>query len=329
MTILSGVRPRTLILSVAPVAIGGAAAVEYIETHIGQYSPYICAPERTPCGTYHFHRTTIPWLPTLQLVIWLLCLIVAVFMQIAANFANDYSDGIRGTDDARAESSPSATSAPTRLVASGTDPGLVLRFAGGSAFIACPSGVILTALTRQWWFIAVGVACLVAGWFYVGGKHPYGYRGLGGVAVFVFFGLVATLGTQYAMIGRLTPLGIVGAISAGASACAVLGINNLRDIESDTAAGKLTLAVRIGPKAARSLIAVETWASVVMAGIGSALCHSTLGMCGTILAGSVAALLTYSIFAPNDDSDFRAMFRQAVELSGSLALTYLLCTLHF
>ncbi len=135
---------------------------------------------------------------------------------------------------------------PARLVASGVNPKKVLAAAGISALTACLCGLAVIALTGYWWFILVGIACLVAGWFYVGGKHPYGYHYLGEVFVFVFFGLVATCGTMFALSGTISASGLLGGSAAGLVAVAVLCVNNLRDIESDRNHGKHTWMTAMG-----------------------------------------------------------------------------------
>jgi 1,4-dihydroxy-2-naphthoate polyprenyltransferase len=176
----------------------------------------------------------------------LLALIVAVSLQIGVNYANDYSDGIRGTDAVRI--------GPLRLVGSGlARPGTVKTAAFTCFAVAGMAGVVLVWAAQQWWLLAVGAAAILAAWYYTGGKRPYGYLGLGEVAVFVFFGLVATCGTGYVQTGRVSlPLFLL-AIGVGALACAILVANNLRDIEGDRVAGKRTLATRIGDPATRNL----------------------------------------------------------------------------
>jgi 1,4-dihydroxy-2-naphthoate octaprenyltransferase len=336
MKLLSGIRPRTLILSVTPVLIGGAAAISDIESRFR---------ESRACpgpGCHVGHGFWLPYVPPAFLFVWLLCLLVALFLQIAANLANDYSDGVRGTDRARTDSSPApadagstaasqadSPAAPTRLVASGTDPSSVLVAAIVFAALACEAGLVLTFATSHWWFLIVGIVCLLAGWFYVGGKHPYGYRGLGDLAVFLFFGLVATLGTQYALASRITAMGVCGAISAGLSACAVLGVNNLRDADTDRQAGKNTLVVLLGRQAGSIIVAAEALLSAVLLGVTTVLQSSATGICATLLALSSAALLVSDTMLPHDERDYRLMFRHATFLSLVLAVGYFLCTLEF
>ena len=327
MKLLSGIRPRTLILSVTPVLIGGAAAISDIESRFR---------ESRACpgpGCHVGHGFWLPYVPPAFLFVWLLCLLVALFLQIAANLANDYSDGVRGTDRARTDSSATASgtspAAPTRLVASGTDPSSVLVAAIVFAALACEAGLVLTFATSHWWFLIVGILCLLAGWFYVGGRHPYGYRGLGDLAVFLFFGLVATLGTQYALTSCITAMGVCGAISAGLSACAVLGVNNLRDADTDRQAGKNTLVVLLGRQAGSIIVAAEALLAAVLLGVTTVLQSSATGICATLLALSSAALLVSDTMLPHDERDYRLMFRHATFLSLVLAVGYFLCTLEF
>jgi 1,4-dihydroxy-2-naphthoate octaprenyltransferase len=177
----------------------------------------------------------------------LLALVVALALQIGVNYANDYSDGIRGTDEARV--------GPVRLVASGLAAPRQVRGAALASFaVACVAGLVLAA-TTSWWLLAVGAAAVAAAWTYTGGSHPYGYRGFGEVAVFAFFGVAAVVGTAFVQVRSLTWLALAASIPVGLLACALLVINNLRDIPSDTAAGKRTLAVRIGDQRTRLLYA--------------------------------------------------------------------------
>ncbi len=177
-----------------------------------------------------------------------LALAVAVALQVGVNFANDYSDGIRGTDADRV--------GPFRLTGSGAArPRAVLGAALASFGVAAAAGLALVALCGAWWLLGVGAACLPAAWFYTGGRRPYGYRAMGEVFVFVFFGLVAVLGTTYAQAGRLSLPAGCAAVGVGALACAILVANNLRDIPTDAASGKLTLAVKLGDAGTRRLYA--------------------------------------------------------------------------
>ncbi|WP_214364664.1 1,4-dihydroxy-2-naphthoate polyprenyltransferase [Pseudonocardia sp. H11422] len=212
---IEGARPRTLPTAVAPVLVGTGAALG-----AGTIAPG--------------HAV--------------LALIVAVALVIAVNFANDYSDGIRGTDDDRV--------GPLRLVGSRVAAPATVRTAALIGFaIAGLAGLTLVSLSRQWWLIAVGAVCIAGAWFYTGGKRPYGYAGLGEVAVFVFFGLVGVLGTVITQSGAPGPLAIIGAVGVGLLTCAVLVANNLRDIPTDEVAGKRTLAVLLGDTDTRRLYA--------------------------------------------------------------------------
>ncbi len=187
--------------------------------------------------------------PRIHWVLALACLAVAVCLQIGVNFANDYSDGIRGTDDHRV--------GPARLTASRrVKPRTVLTVALSFFALAALAGIAIVVRTEQWWMLLVGAACIAAGWFYTGGKRPYGYYGLGELFVFVFFGLVATLGTTWVQVQALPQTAWFGAVGAGLLACAVLLANNLRDLDQDRAAGKRTLTVLVGRRATRILFTV-------------------------------------------------------------------------
>jgi 1,4-dihydroxy-2-naphthoate octaprenyltransferase len=211
---IAGARPRTLPAAVAPV-LGGTGVAAYVD----------------------------------QAVWWkaLLALVVSLALQVAVNYANDYSDGIRGTDADRV--------GPMRLVGSGAaTPGAVKAAAVAAFGVAGLAGLALAA-TTAWWLVAVGVVCVVAAWFYTGGTKPYGYHGLGEVMVFVFFGLVAVIGTTYVQTETWEWPALYAGVSIGALTCAILVANNLRDIPTDTLAGKRTLAVRLGDERTRYLYA--------------------------------------------------------------------------
>ena len=215
---IAGARLRTLPLAIAPVALGTASA-------------YILGD-----GEWHWVRA-------------IAALVVALALQIAVNYANDYSDGVRGTDRRRV--------GPPRLTGSGAArPRTVLTVALVFFAIAGLAGLFLVWRTGQYWLIAVGAVCIIAAWFYTGGKKPYGYYGLGEIFVFVFFGLVATAGTTYVQAGTVNLESWVSGAAIGLIACATLMVNNLRDIEQDKLAGKRTLAVLIGARASRVVFAV-------------------------------------------------------------------------
>jgi 1,4-dihydroxy-2-naphthoate octaprenyltransferase len=188
----------------------------------------------------------------------LLALGVALALQVGVNYANDYSDGVRGTDSDRV--------GPMRLVASGTASPAAVRAAALAAFVvAAVLGLVLVALSGEWWLLAVGALAVAAAWYYTGGRSPYGYRGLGEVAVFVFFGLVATLGTTYVQALTLTVASVLGGVAVGCLATVILVANNLRDRPRDEVSGKRTLAVRLGDARTRALfvsLAVVALASV-------------------------------------------------------------------
>ncbi len=213
---VSGARLRTLPLAVAPVLIGSGAA---------SIMNMFDAP------------------------LSLLCLVVALALQIGVNYSNDYSDGIRGTDDFRL--------GPPRLTGSGAvAPKRVLAVALAFFTVAAVAGVAIVIVTQLWWIAIVGVLAIAAAWFYTGGRRPYGYAGLGEVMVFIFFGLVATMGTTYVQAGEVNQESMFGAVGIGLISCAVLVVNNIRDIETDTKAHKRTLAVRMGKTASAVLFCV-------------------------------------------------------------------------
>ncbi|HMM95545.1 1,4-dihydroxy-2-naphthoate polyprenyltransferase [Phycicoccus sp.] len=226
---VAGARPRTLPAAVAPVVLGTAAALRVDAADLARA---------------------------------LLALLVALALQVGVNYANDYSDGVRGTDEVRA--------GPVRLVGQRlADPGQV-RLAAFLAFGAAGVlGLLLVALSQAWVMLPLGALAVLAAWRYTGGDNPYGYRGLGEVYVFVFFGLMATLGTEYTQAGSVSWFGMAGAVGVGAVASAILVANNLRDIPTDTEHGKRTLAVRLGDARTRSfylaLVGVSVVALAVMA----------------------------------------------------------------
>ena len=173
-----------------------------------------------------------------------LAALVALLLQIGVNYANDYSDGIRGTDKVRV--------GPLRLVGSGVARPRDVKMAAFAAFgLAMLAGLALVVLSQAWWLLLVGAGAVLAAWGYTGGKSPYGYMGLGDVFVFVFFGPVATLGTTFTQAGAVSAAAVLGSISTGLIAVALLMANNVRDIPTDTQVGKRTLAVRLGDTNAR------------------------------------------------------------------------------
>jgi 1,4-dihydroxy-2-naphthoate octaprenyltransferase len=239
---VDGARPKTLPAAIVPVAVGTAVA---------------------------FSQGDVVWWRAVA------ALVVSLAVQVGTNFANDYSDGIRGTDDVRV--------GPVRLVASGLKPAKAVKRAAFLSFgVAALAGLALAAATT-WWLIPVGAACFAAGWFYTGGPKPYGYAGLGEVFVFVFFGIVATTGSAFVHVGGVTMLAIGASIPVGALATALLVVNNLRDIPTDTASGKRTLAVRLGDQDTRMLYlvlltAVPIGAAVLLAVVRPLAIVSALGI---------------------------------------------------
>ncbi len=207
---LAGTRPRTLPAAVVPVLIGSGVALGY--------------------DRFSWWRA-------------LLALVVALALQVGVNYANDYSDGVRGSDERRV--------GPVRLVAAGLAPPRQVLFAAVAFFfVAGAAGLVLAAVT-SWWLLAVGAACIAAAWFYTGGPRPYGYNGLGEIFVFLCFGVVAVAGTAYVQMREFSWLGLAASVPAGLLACALLMVNNLRDIRTDTVAGKRTLAVMLGDARSR------------------------------------------------------------------------------
>ncbi len=208
----------------------------------------------------------------------LLALVVSMALQIGVNYANDYSDGIRGTDAVRV--------GPLRLVGSGlARPAVVKRAALICFAIAGLAGLVLVIMTQHWWLLAVGVACVLAAWFYTGGRRPYGYLGLGELFVFVFFGLVAVCGTVYVQVGRVSLATVLTGVGIGALTCAILVANNLRDIVGDAAVGKRTLATRLGDPRTRAFYLILVVIAALMI-IVVADDHLGLGVAGPGRAGA-------------------------------------------
>ncbi len=225
---IAGARPRTLPAAVAPVVAGSGVAA---------FADAFC------------------WWKAL------LALGVSLALQVGVNYANDYSDGIRGTDSDRV--------GPLRLVGSGLVPARQVKIAAFTFFALGGALGVALAATTTWWLLLVGAAAIAAAWTYTGGPSPYGYRALGEISVFVFFGLVAVLGTSYVQIERITWLALAVSIGVGALACAILVANNLRDIPTDISSGKKTLAVVLGDTRTRHFftllllvaLAALVWAS--------------------------------------------------------------------
>ena len=241
---LSGARPRTLPAAVAPVLVGSGAGVAL--------------------GGFVWWRG-------------LLALVVALALQVAVNYANDYSDGIRGTDRDRV--------GPARLVGSGAAAPGAVRGAALAAFAVAGLAGLALAATTTWWLLAFGAAAVAAAWYYTGGRRPYGYRGFGELFVFVFFGLLAVLGTTYVHAGRLSGTALLAAVGTGLLACALLMVNNLRDLTADAAAGKLTLAVRLGDRGARVvLLAMLVGAFLAVLAIGIAHPWCLVALAAVVLA---------------------------------------------
>jgi 1,4-dihydroxy-2-naphthoate octaprenyltransferase len=241
---LAGARPKTLPAAVAPVLVGTGAAAA---------------------------------LDGFRALPALLALVVALALQVAVNYANDYSDGTRGTDADRV--------GPMRLVGSGAAaPRQVLGAAGVAFAVAAVAGLGLAALS-SWWLVAVGAVCIAAAWTYTGGPLPYGYRALGEVFVFVFFGLVAVVGTTYAQTRTVPGLALAVAVPVGLLSVALLVVNNLRDITGDALVGKRTLAVLLGDRATRlAYVALLAGAFAVVVAVGLVRPWALLALLGAPLA---------------------------------------------
>ena len=242
---LAGARPRTLAAACSPVIAGTGVAV---------------------------FEQGASWLAAL------LALLVSLALQVGVNYANDYSDGIRGTDAVRV--------GPLRLVGSGlASPALVKRAAFVSFGVAGVAGLALVIMTQHWWLVAVGIACVLAAWYYTGGTRPYGYAGLGEVSVFIFFGLVAVCGTAYVQVGRVSLATLLTGIWVGALACAILVANNLRDIRGDAHVGKRTFATRLGDAHTRTFYVILISLSALLIILVAALTTwwALLGLAGLVL----------------------------------------------
>ena len=254
----SAVRPATLAASVAPVLAGTAIAVHEGGARLGA---------------------------------GLLALLVGIAMQVGVNFANDYSDYVRGADSPRRVG-------PLRAASSGlVEPAEVRRAAIAAFGVAAAAGLLLSIAT-DWRLLLVGVACLLAGWLYTGGPRPYGYLGLGEVFVFVFFGLVATVGTVYVETLRVSALSLLIACSMGCFATAILVLNNLRDLDTDLAAGKLTLATRIGRGPTRALLLGLVCAAFALPFAVAVLHLAAAAVMLVVLAIPIAVVPVRTAFAP-------------------------------
>ena len=267
---VAGARPRTLPAAIAPVLVATALA--------GSKSQVIPA---------------------------LLALTVSLSLQIGVNYANDYSDGIRGTDDDRV--------GPLRITASGLAAPRAVRNAAFISFgLAAIAGLLLAAMTT-WWLIAVGAAAIAAAWGYTGGKNPYGYLGLGELFVFIFFGLVATMGSYYVQVKELTLDSFLIAVSMGSLSCSILVVNNIRDRALDALAGKKTLAVRVGDRPARyGFLILIVLAFLTPLALGS------WWILLTFLAAPFAAIVAIGVLAGASGSDLILLLTK----TGKLQLQY-------
>ena len=241
----------------------------------------------------------------------LLALIVGLSLQIAVNYSNDYSDGIRGTDDNR--------TGPVRLTASGlASASAVKRAAQLSFLIACLAGLALAYLS-SWWIILIGLAAVLAAWGYTGGRTPYGYRGFGELSVFLFFGVVATVGTYYVQTLTITLAAFAASISMGSLSCALLAINNIRDIPTDQEAGKRTLAVKLGEKKARRFFVLL----LVLAYIFPAFTGNPLALL-TLATAPQALAISREVLAGAAGKDLIPLLGRTGQLQLHFALTFAL-----
>ena len=350
---VAGARPATLPLGLAPVAVAASLSWSWVmkspmggEMFHAPCPMFGGRPPVDPDSEWGVCLTSWQW----YLAVSALCAVVAVGLQIAANYVNDYADGVRGADAGRGGDrggEERESGAPARLVASGVSPRRVLLAAGIAAAVACLAGLGVVALTGHWWFIVLGVVCLLAAWAYTGGKHPYGYAGLGEAAAFVFFGLVPVLGTQVALMDRIKGTGVVGAIMCGCFAAAVMMVNNLRDIDADLAHGRRTLMARLGRPDGSMLYAVAMavgtltllsrtlpylgsagvdYVSAAVAGPGAITGASSwmeVVLQGVALAGSFA---TVALAVRAARTVFRRCFRAALPLTSMTALVAALAT---
>ena len=249
-----GARPRTLAAAIAPVLV----ATSFAEN---DWKPFPA----------------------------LLALLVSLSLQIGVNYANDYSDGIRGTDDSRI--------GPIRLTATGLASAKSVKSAAFISFLIAAIAGLVLALQTSWWLIAVGALAIVAAWGYTGGSNPYGYKGLGDISVFLFFGIVATVGSFYVQTEELNLQIFIVAVPMGALACAILAINNLRDRAEDELVGKRTMAVRLGDKGARTLYI----SLLISAHLFALLTFQPFALL-TLLALPLSASLARSVWAGTSDA---------------------------
>jgi len=257
---IAGARLRTLPLAVAPVLLGACSPLA-----VQQFKP----------------------------VLFWLALAVALLLQVGVNYANDYSDGIRGTDEVRV--------GPLRLTGSKAVPAALVKRAALSCFAAAAiAGLVIVLITQLWWLIAVGAACILAAWFYTGGKRPYGYAGLGELAVFIFFGLVATEGTSYIQEGVFDQTSFVFGVAAGCFAVAVLLVNNLRDINQDKLVGKRTLSTRIGAGWTKALFVLNLWVPLAIAVLVSVFYSPAIYGLGAFFLVGPATLILFQAKTPRD-----------------------------
>lgn len=280
---IQATRPNTLPASLAPVLMGIGGAIGAYRSGKADFSlPTATTPSTlpTPWGL-SLLGSPVGYLALLSV----LCLLVALFLQVGVNFSNDYSDGIRGTDHAQ-------RMGPARLTGSGAAPAKqVLLAALGSFALAAVFGLLIILLSQSYWLLLAGVAAILAAWFYTGGRRPYGYlAGISELMVFIFFGLLATLGTIWVQVFTVTAPMWAGASGVGLLSCALLMVNNLRDIPTDQESGKMTLAVRLGDTNSRYLIAVYLLIASLLAAYATGSWRGVI-VAGLLLAGSVVVVI--------------------------------------
>lgn len=330
---ISGARPQTLLLGFASVTAG-----------IG-----ICSRMHALNGLSVRDGNSRNWTAR-EITVAALCMIVALFLQIAANFADDYSDGVRGIDEGRGFEKESekdsekglgkadrpSSKAPRRLVASGVSAKSVLHCALFSAAVACAAGLSVVAITKNYLFLAAGALCLAAAWFYAGGRKPYSAMGLGELSAFLFFGPTAVAGTVCAVEGTLFAGGRINAIfesfAIGFYSASLMLVNNIRDIESDEKHGKYTLPVRIGYRASVSLFTVLILAAPSLLLFGSyssragEICSdSSAGQSGLPLVFIVMSALTAVLTAADIFAIAKKHYKPALPITSFLSLWSALC----
>lgn len=274
---IAGARPRTLWTAVAPVLVGTSAAAVLEEAHLG---------------------------------LAVLALVTALGLQVASNYANDYADGVRGTDVDRV--------GPTRLTASGlARPSHVREAALWATLVGIAAGAALCVLSGQWWLLAVGAVAVGAAWTYTASANPYGYRGLGEIAVFVFFGPIAVLGTTFTQAGRIEWWVIAASSGVGLYAVALLMVNNIRDRAGDAAAGKNTLVVQLGERPSRMVFAFVVMGPVLAA---FAVAFVRPWVLGSVVVALPSLLAALAVLAGASGPALKPIFGSLMWIGGAYAI---------